>query len=220
MVSFTTLIAVFATTQAHLMLKTPAPRGDDSIAQLTGPCGEGYDNPGPRAAVEGGKLSFRLGVGDPDAQIDIGFASGANPKAFPNKVFSQKYGKAAYQQIDLDFTKVAGVTNGPATIQIINVASDGTKYMCVDLTLSGLSNGQTQPTSNPNPNPNPKPTTDPKPTTNPKPITDAKPKPTESKQTSKPSETASAGGYNVASSSINEKISIMSILLAVGLTVF
>ncbi|KAI8900912.1 hypothetical protein BC833DRAFT_518832, partial [Globomyces pollinis-pini] len=128
--------ALLASTQAHLILTKPAPRGNDIIAQLTGPCGEGYDSPGERAIVEGGKLSFRLGVGDPDAQIDVNFATGDNPKTFPTKLFSQKYGKAGYQQIDLDFTKVSGITNGPATIQIINVAEDGIKYMCADLSLS------------------------------------------------------------------------------------
>ncbi|KAI8893219.1 hypothetical protein BC833DRAFT_592348 [Globomyces pollinis-pini] len=134
MVSLTSLITVIVSVQAHLMLKTPAPRTSDEMGQLTGPCG-GVDTPGQRTTVEGGKMSFRLGVGDPDAKVAVNVASGENPTVFPNQIFSASYGKAAYQTIDLDFKKVAGIVNGPATIQIIQ---DGKKYVCVDLTLKGL----------------------------------------------------------------------------------
>ncbi|KAI8899176.1 hypothetical protein BC833DRAFT_516687, partial [Globomyces pollinis-pini] len=117
MVYFTLLVATLLGVQAHLSLKVPAPRGDDFLGQLEGPCG-GFNTPGARTQVEGGKYSFKLGVGDPDAKVDINLGVGANVNSFPTQIFTAKYGKAANQQIDLDFTK-AGVTNGPVSIQII-----------------------------------------------------------------------------------------------------
>ncbi|KAI8900924.1 hypothetical protein BC833DRAFT_579727 [Globomyces pollinis-pini] len=139
MVCLTFLIASLLGVQAHLLLKTPAPRGSDMLGQLVGPCGEGLDSAGSaRTTVENGKLSFRLGLGDPNSKLVVNLGLGANPSKFPKEIFSANYTKAGYQPIELDFTKVSGINNGPITIQLIQIAGDGVKHMCVDLALNGL----------------------------------------------------------------------------------
>lgn len=128
-----------ASTLAHITLNSPTPRGDDEIASMTGPCGEGLDTPSAsRATANASGYKINLTVADKDAQVTVNVGVGANPKTFPFQVASLA---ASLKKVDipLDFSKVAGLTNGDlVTIQVIETAADGTKYACADVVMAGL----------------------------------------------------------------------------------
>lgn len=58
----------------------------------------------------------------------------------------QSYAKPDIYNITLDFSSVPGMGNGPATLQITELAADTgskLKYVCADLTITGASSSQT-----------------------------------------------------------------------------
>ena len=146
---------------AHIQLMSPTPRGStgepDEIGQLTGPCGgtsssdaksvTPYSTPSTsrtQATLKNFKIS--LTVADSNANVMIYASPGSNPTTFSHRIFTQSYAKPDIYNITLDFSSVPGMGNGPATLQITEMAADtGTKlkYVCADLTITGASSSQT-----------------------------------------------------------------------------
>ena len=131
------LTALFSLASAHGSLNSPKARGYRASGALEGPCGKGFENAGStRTTVKASGFKINLTVGDENAKIVVNAGTGENPKSFPYQVAAVS---ASLQRIDIpiDFSKIEGVVSGlNTTLQVVNTAADGVKYVCADIIIT------------------------------------------------------------------------------------
>ena len=134
---------LLATSNAHILINSPKPRGFNESSEHIGPCG-GFNVTTARTTVSVKQSLFISVVEHVIDNVTVRLGLGDNPKTFPTTMVQVKNLQMGNQSIQLDFTPyLASLVGSKATIQVQSVDLEGTQYLCADVMVNSVATSTT-----------------------------------------------------------------------------
>jgi hypothetical protein len=122
---------------AHFDIFYPTPRTNEIDGSEEGPCGRNFDTPTDiRTEVDVKNFSLELGIEDLGGEMTVNVSVGVG--GFIH-ILSTFVTDTELEIVPVDLASIPNLKNGDLlTVQVVQVAEDGTAYSCVDIIATGL----------------------------------------------------------------------------------